>query len=93
MQCFAVYHDQVLVRLPLPSDVRVSNSDRNSVMDKVPCEEALPTAKECLPWHHGIVGCAPLILDLVKVRVADTAVSDLEANIIIFQLPAVKCKW
>ncbi len=35
----------------------------------------------------------PLILDLVKIRVADTAVSDLNADVIISQLPTVKCKW
>lgn len=45
-----------------------------------------------LPWNHGVVGCAPLILDLVEVRVANATVSDLDANVIVLQSPSVKDK-
>ena len=87
MQCCAVYHNQVLTRLQWPSSQKCQSqlqSLQTIVMNIIWCEEVLPSARQCLPWHHGIVGCAPLILDLVKVRVADTTVSDLEAHIIIF---------
>lgn len=32
--------------------------------------------------HHGELGVAPLVLDLVQVRVADATVGDLNAHII-----------
>ena len=42
------------------------------------------------PWDHGIVRGAPLVLDLMKVRVANATVSDLDAHIIILHSTPVK---
>ena len=54
---------------------------------------ALDTSIVCLPRNHGVVGCTPLVLDLVKVRVANATMSDLDANVIVFEGSSVKDKW
>ena len=44
------------------------------------------------PWDHGVVRGAPLVLDLMKVRVANATVSNLDAHIIILHSTPVKGK-
>ena len=45
-----------------------------------------------LPRHHGIHCILPLILDLMKVRVANAAVCNLKVDVIFPQLTAVKAE-
>ncbi len=42
------------------------------------------------PWDHGELGVAPLVLDLVEVRVADASIGDLDADVLLSYWPPVE---